>query len=146
MTINGGDCVTFSVSGVPVAKGRPRLSTRGGFARAYTPAKTRNYEDAIRIEAAAAMDGRQPVEEPCSVSVIAFVPMPQSMSQKKREQAISGDLRPVTRPDLDNYAKAALDACNGILYRDDSLVTDLRVMKRYAAFPRLVITMEWGVI
>lgn len=144
MTNNGGGSVTFSVDGVPVAKGRPRLSTRGGFARAYTPAKTRNYEDAIRIEAAAAMDGRAPIDEQCSLSVLAFVPMPKSMTQKKRQDALEGDLKPITRPDLDNYAKAALDACNGILYRDDSLVTDLRVMKRYAAYPRLVVTMEWG--
>ena len=35
----------FSIPVIPVAKGRPRLSTRGGYAHAYTPTKTRNAED-----------------------------------------------------------------------------------------------------
>lgn len=34
--------------------------------------------------------------------------------------------------DVDNYAKAALDAANKIIWCDDSQVVDLRVTKRYA--------------
>lgn len=142
MNVGGETVVTFSVPGVPVAKGRPRMTTRGGFARTYTPAKTRSYEDAIRIEAALAMNGRRPVEGPVTLSVTAYVAMPKSLSRAKREAAIDGVLKPITRPDGDNYAKAALDGCNAILFRDDSQVTDLIVKKRYSADPRLVVTME----
>lgn len=134
--------VSFSVPGTPVAKGRPRISTRGGFARAYTPAKTQRYEDLIRLAAFEAMDGRDPLDEAVTLTVIAFVAPPKSMPKKKRELALIGSLKPTTRPDADNYAKAALDGCNAILFRDDSCVADLIVKKRYAANPRLVITME----
>lgn len=40
--------VRFTVPGEPVGKGRPRLSSRNGFAHAYTPAGTRKYEAMVR--------------------------------------------------------------------------------------------------
>lgn len=128
------------IPGPPVAKGRPRISTRGGFARAYTPAKTQRYEDLIKSRAFDAMDGRPPVNEGMKVDVIAFVAIPQSMSKVKRAAALVGGLMPWTRPDVDNYVKAALDGMNGIVFRDDSLVTDLSIRKRYSETPRLEIT------
>ncbi|HEX8413811.1 MAG TPA: RusA family crossover junction endodeoxyribonuclease [Sphingomicrobium sp.] len=142
MNINVASIVTFTVPGVPVAKGRARVTTRGGFARAYTPAKTRKYEDEIRIAAAMAMDGRRPFEGQLTLCVTAYVPMPKSMTKANRLKALDGLLKPTTRPDGDNYAKAALDGCNAILFRDDSQVTDLMVRKRFSADPRLVVTLE----
>lgn len=134
--------LTLTIPGVPVAKGRPRFTTAGGFARSYTPAKTQRYEDLIRCEAVAAMNGDKPLEEAVCMTVTAYVQPPKSLSRKKRAAAIDGTLKPSTRPDVDNYAKAALDGCNAIIFRDDSLVTDLIVRKRYSERPRLVITVE----
>jgi len=136
--------LSITIPGVPVAKGRPKFTARGGFARAYTPAKTQRYEDVIRCEAVAAMAGRDPVDEAVTVSVTAYVVPPKSMPKKRRLEAIEGSVKPLTRPDLDNYAKAALDACNAIVFRDDSLVTDLLIRKRYSEHPRLTITVEAG--
>lgn len=136
------ELVIVTVPGVPIAKGRPRITTRGRFARAYTPAKTRAYEDLIRCEAVDVMQERAPVAGPITLSVTAFVAMPKSFSKAKRADALDGIIKPVTRPDADNYAKAALDGCNGILFRDDSQVADLIVRKRYSVEPRLVIIME----
>lgn len=134
--------ISFTIPGAPVAKGRPRVTSRGGFARAYTPAKTRHYEDLIKCEAFAAMGGRAPLDEPVSMVVTAYVAPPKSLSKKSRQDALDGVLKPSTRPDLDNYAKCALDACNAIVFRDDSLITDLIVRKRYSERPRLTITVE----
>jgi Holliday junction resolvase RusA-like endonuclease len=136
------DIITITIPGAPVAKGRPRVTSRGGFARAYTPAKTRHYEDLIRCEAANRMGDNPPLDEPVAVCVTAYVAMPKRMSNKSRVDALDGVLKPVTRPDLDNYAKAALDGCNAVIFRDDSLVTDLIVRKRFSERPRLVITVE----
>lgn len=133
--------VSITIPGAPVPKGRPRLSTRGGFARAYTPEKTRAYEDRIRIEALAAMGSARPLEGPVTVSVTAYVAAPKAMPKRRRAAAYEGIEKPVTRPDLDNYGKLALDACNGILFRDDGQVTDLILRKRFADFPSLVITV-----
>lgn len=136
------DLVVVTVPGAPIAKGRPRITTRGRFARAYTPAKTRAYEDLVRCHAVEVMQDRPPIDGAITLTVTAFVAMPKNFSRKKRADALDGILKPVTRPDADNYAKAALDGCNGILFRDDSQVADLIVRKRYSVEPRLVITME----
>lgn len=134
--------LSITIPGPVVAKGRPRVTSAGKFPRVFTPAKTRHYEDLIRCEAATAMNGNKPLEEPCCMSITAYVQPPKSMSKKKRLAALNDELRPSTRPDVDNYAKAALDGCNAIIFRDDSLVTDLIVRKRYSERPRLVITVE----
>jgi Holliday junction resolvase RusA-like endonuclease len=134
--------LTLTIAGAPVAKGRPKITTKGGFARAYTPAKTRHYEDLIRCAAADQMGDSPPLDEPVAVCVTAYVKCPKAVKGQKRLDAMEGVLKPVTRPDLDNYAKAALDGCNSIIFRDDSLVTDLIVRKRFSERPRLVITVE----
>jgi hypothetical protein len=40
-------------------KGRPKFSTRGGFVKAYTPAKTREFEDRIKTAAIDAVAARK---------------------------------------------------------------------------------------
>ena len=134
--------LSFIVPGVPVAKGRPRLTTRGGFARAYTPAKTRRYEDLVRCEAIDAMNGREPLQEPVCVTITAYLEMPKRLSSAKRIDACAGIIKPVGRMDVDNIAKSAIDGCNAIVFKDDNLVTDLIVRKRYSETPRLVVTVE----
>lgn len=133
---------TIIIPGIPVAKGRPRITSAGRYPRAYTPEKTRRYEDMIRCAACERMNGEAPLDEPVRVSVTAYIPPPKSMSAKRRRLAIDGAIKPTTRPDCDNYAKAALDGCNAVVFRDDSLVTDLCARKRYSERPRLVITIE----
>ena len=135
--------IRIVVDGVPVAKERARVrvvkTSERSFASAYTPSKTRKYEDVLRLAAGTAMSGRAPISGAVKVRVIALLPIPKSMSKANRAAAVIGASRPVTRPDTDNYAKAALDALNGIAWRDDSQVVDLVVAKYYDEKPRLVI-------
>ena len=138
--------VVVNIPGPPVPKGRPRF-TRGGFA--YTPEKTRKYEklvaglgktrdNIVSGMAKTAMAGRPPFGCPIKVMVTAFMKMPQ-MSKKRTADALAGYVLPAVKPDADNLAKAALDACNGIIWRDDALICSLLVKKRYAAYPCLEI-------
>ena len=53
----------------------------------------------------------------------------------------AGAIRPVTRPDLDNYIKV-LDGLNGIVWRDDSQIVRLNSVKAYSERPRLVVSVE----
>jgi len=138
------ELIVVTVPGAPVAKGRARMTTHGGFARSYTPAKTARYEDLVRIAAYDRMNGRTPIQGQVTLCVTAYVPIPKSMTKRDQRAAVDGLKHPTTRPDADNYAKAALDGCNGIMFKDDSQVTDLIVRKRYSDRPRLVITMEYG--
>lgn len=136
--------LSLTIPGAPVAKGRPRITTAGGFQRTFTPKKTRDYENLIKSRAFDAMAGRPPIAEAVALEITAFVAIPASLSKVKRAAALSGDLKPVTRPDIDNYVKAALDGLNGVVFRDDNQVTDLRVRKRYSDAPRLEIVVSDG--
>ena len=134
--------VDFAVAGVPVAKGRPRATVRGGVPSLYTPAKTRTYESLVQKAAQEAMDHREYFDDAVDVSILAYLPIPASWSKKKQRAALHGEVLPTSRPDVDNYAKIICDACNGIVYRDDSLIVGLTVEKRYSDNPRIFVRVS----
>jgi Holliday junction resolvase RusA-like endonuclease len=130
--------IQIEVPGDPVPKGRPRVAMRGRFAQIYTPKETVDYEKLVRSYAAVSMGGGALLEGPLLVTLTAHVPIPQSWSAKKKAAAVY----PISRPDTDNFLKAALDALNGIVFADDSQVTDIIASKRYSGEPRLSIRVE----
>jgi Holliday junction resolvase RusA-like endonuclease len=102
----------------PIAKGRPRFNRLSG--HAYTPAKTRGFENQLR----AALRRNHPVKPilgPIRVSLGFFINPPR---RKVREY-------PTCRPDLDNFQKAIMDAGNGILWADDSQIIRCDAAKYY---------------
>lgn len=127
--------IRLTIPGQPVAKGRPRMTRNG---HAYTPAKTRQYEQAIR---ALALHDVGPVclEGPVSVQIICSYAIPPSWPKHKREAAMNGTLKHITKPDIDNAAKAVLDALNGIFWQDDSQIARLIVDKLYSRFPAVTV-------
>ena len=127
--------ISFHVPGVPVGKGRPRVTSIAGRARMYTPAKTAAYEGLVAHAAQAAMQGRPLIDVPVMCAVHIDCPVPASWSQRKQQQALAGFVLPTSKPDADNVVKAIMDGCNGVLWRDDVLVVDLFVRKRYATTP-----------
>lgn len=134
----------LTIPGEPVAKGRPRITTIGGHARSYTPARTRSYEAEIRAIAAEEWGQREPLDDvQIEVAVYVFRPIPASWSGRKQLAASKGQVRPTTKPDADNYAKSACDALNGVVFRDDALITDLVVRKFYDIRPRMEIHLHW---
>lgn len=123
--------VAFEVEGKAVGKGRPRVSTIAGKPRLYTPAKTVAWESLVAAAARAAMGSQSPSEHPMAVRISIDVQIPQSWSKARQKAAEIHQVVP-GKPDLDNVAKAVLDACNGIVYRDDAQVVRLTVEKGYA--------------
>lgn len=134
--------ITITVPGEPVAKGRPRITTRGGYARAYTPKKTRDYEALVAAEARKVMGRRKPLEGALAVVATAYMPVPASWSKTKKLAAVVQTIMPTSRPDLTNIVKAAEDALNGVVWVDDSQIVSLFMSKEYAFFPRLMITVR----
>jgi Holliday junction resolvase RusA-like endonuclease len=63
---------------------------------------------------------------PKAVWLLCVVRRPKGMKSGPREWFQK-------KPDADNYAKAFLDAAEGILFENDSQVVDLRSRKVYAA-------------
>lgn len=43
--------IELTIPGEVIAKGRPKFTSRGGYARAYTPKKTRDYEALVKYYA-----------------------------------------------------------------------------------------------
>lgn len=133
--------IKLVIYGDPVAQGRPRFSTAGGFARAYDPAKSRDYKDYIRLAAAEQMRGIPPLEGALALSVRVYRPMPKAFSRKKAAEAEQGALQPTTKPDLDNYVKGIKDALKNICWRDDGQIVAYREPfgKFYSATPRVEV-------
>jgi Holliday junction resolvase RusA-like endonuclease len=131
--------VTVVIRGPTVAKGRPRF-TRRGFA--YTPAKTRKYEAHGRLAAQLAMGDRPAVNAPVYLTALIEIPIPSSWSKRRTAAAIVGEIRPTSRPDIDNQLKAGMDAINGIVVADDSLIVSVKAEKKFGLDPKLVLLIE----
>ncbi len=129
----------------------------GTFATIFTDKKTRSYENDLKAAGIEAMAGRPHLDEPVSVKVIAYMPVPESWSAKKRAAAYAGDILPTTGIDLDNIVKM-IDGLNyhhpafkgdklkiPIIWRNDSQIVALSAMKVYSARPRIDISVwKWG--
>jgi Holliday junction resolvase RusA-like endonuclease len=130
--------ITVIIDGIAVAKARPRM-TRRGFP--YTPAHTRRYEAHARLAAQLAMNGRSPITGPVRIEVLVELPIPTSWSQRKRAAAITSSVRPTSKPDIDNYLKAALDAISTIAFVDDAQIVELRAINKYGVNPKTVVSI-----
>lgn len=117
---------TLSIPGPPVAQPRHRISTRGGYAKAYLPKDhpVHVFKKAIALQAAGYIHFAGAVE----VSIVAWFPMPSSWSKKKRREH-EGRWH-IQKPDGDNIAKAVLDALSEH-WADDCQVAILTVQKRW---------------
>lgn len=127
--------VEFTIPGVPQGKERPRF-TRSGIA--YTPKRTKDYEKMVAWAYECEAHGAK-LTGSIRANIVAIYPVPRSWSKKKQEEAINNRVLPMVKPDLDNVAKAVLDALNGIAYIDDAAVTDLTICKRYGTRPCVVV-------
>ena len=118
--------VTFTVLGTPTAKARPRVCSRNGKTRTYTPAKTKRYENTVALSAHQAMNGTPMLTGPLFLHARCFWPCPVSKQRKREPCPVEWRAKGA---DADNVAKAILDGCNGIVYRDDCQVVQLFVEK-----------------
>jgi len=108
----------------------------------FTPANTVAYEGLIAHAAQQAMAGAALIDAPVSCRVEIITPVPASWSKRKQADALSGSVLPTTKPDADNVIKAIFDGLNGVLWRDDVLVVDLAVRKRYGATPGVRVQVQ----
>lgn len=127
--------VSFIVPGEAVGKGRPRVSTVGGHARMFTPAKTANYETLIAMAAQQAMQGRELIAGPVMLEMKISVSVAASWSKKKTAAALLGTVMPTKKPDADNVLKAICDGINGIVFKDDVQVVNVSLSKRFSETP-----------
>ena len=131
--------VNFTIPGKAQAKQRPKFNRFSG--RAYTPKQTVSFENWVKdcyFRSISSIDNK-PTDKPLKVAITMYVEIPQSKSKKQKEKMLTGEIKPIVKPDVDNVAKSILDALNGIIYLDDKQVVDLRVRKQYAEVPSVSV-------
>ena len=114
------EILTFPIK--PVAKGRPRVALRGRFAHAYTPQKTRDFEDEIRILARKQWK-KPPIVGPVEVEIMFCFQNPRVTKKTQFKEPH------IKRPDCDNLAKGICDALNEITWFDDSQIWKITIQK-----------------
>jgi Holliday junction resolvase RusA-like endonuclease len=119
----------YTLDIVPIPKGRPRV-TKAGIG--YTPKRTREYEQKLKnflfIQCRL-----PPLNE--AVTILIDIRLPKLKSSTKSTW-------PTPIGDIDNYAKAILDAANGILFTDDRLIDNLTLRKQYSKTPGITLTIK----
>lgn len=124
----------------PTPKGRPRFTR---FGKPYTPKKTQDYEKQI-----ADYFREQPQsftfwkDIPVAVNLVFGMPIPKSASKSRKEAMAEGTIKHTKRGDVDNLAKAVLDALNGLAWEDDSQIVRLSITKEYAKEPYVYFYMH----
>lgn len=138
--------IKFIYHGEPIGKGRPRVTARQGkFAHAYTPKRTKDFEDAIRFEFMASNCEQMPVykkDTPLQATLTFAFAIPKSYSKKKRQACLAGEVMHTHRPDADNCAKSVLDALCGAVFEDDSQVVKVIAEKIYAEEPYVEVVID----
>ena len=136
--------ITFRVPGQPIKKSRPKVGRARRndgteFPTVRTPAETRHWQAIVGTYAQNAKV--VPMDGPLRMSVLFVHKMTGTpLKRSKRPWRYKE-----TIPDVDNLAKLVMDALNGIAYRDDSQVAELRTLKIYGEqdeLPGTIVTLE----
>ena len=126
--------MTFYIPGEPVGKERPRVAN----GHAYTPAKTKAYEEKVKWCFRQA-HGRM-LDGPIRMTIEAVYSIPKSASRKAREAKEGKPAR--KKPDLDNLVKCIADALNGMAYEDDKDIVMVTAFKSCGATPGVSVTVD----
>lgn len=134
--------IMFTVYGHPVAKGRPRFSTKGKFPVAYTPEKTKTYETEVGMMARAAMGASEVLEGALETFIYVTFPVPPSYSKKRTEACLNNTEKHTKRPDLDNVIKAVIDGMDKIVFNNDSQITSIHSTKVYGEVAKVEVMVR----
>lgn len=130
--------LSFTASLQAIPKGRPRFSGKG---HAYTPERTRVFEERIRALALSK------VTEPVSFPVSVTIEITQSMPKRVEDDGVLRTLGHLgfivpSGGDLDNRAKAVMDAINGVVFHDDKQVNKLAVTIKYGEADTIKVSVS----
>jgi crossover junction endodeoxyribonuclease RusA len=137
--------VTFRVHGIPKGQPRARAVRRGAHAGVYDPGTANDWKSSVALAARQAGLGATPITGPVSLSIEFYLPRPKRLCTRKHP---AFELLCAVKPDVDNAAKAVMDALTAVgAWVDDAQVSRLVVQKWYAAMgatPGACVTLQWG--
>lgn len=115
--------IHFIIPGTPRPKQSFRYSSRGH----HQPQHVTDWQNTVAWHARLAMQGRDPMTGPVSMRCVFVLPTNR-------------------RCDLDNLNKAVSDAMQGIVFKDDTQVVNLHLVKRVCANPGVYVEVYPGEI
>lgn len=107
----------------PTPKGRARTTFQAGHIWSFTPQRTKDYEDELKLKLKRHQDKCFAAGIPVKLTCCFY--RTKSSYLPKRETM------PFRKADLDNYLKSLLDSLNGILVADDAAITTIVSRKRW---------------
>lgn len=119
-----------------IPKGRPRVSKHG---HAFTPARTRDFETLAKLHISRQFR-EEIIKTGVSINIIFGFKVPKSWKQSVIDNM--NRLAHLIVGDVDNYAKATIDAMNGIVFEDDRQITRLTCEKKYSDTDFILIDIE----
>ena len=126
--------ISFTVYGNPIPKARARtVRLKNGFTTTYTPKKTEQWEDMIRLQILKHRPEKL-LDSAIALKAVFVLQRPKSIPKKRKY--------PETKPDLDNLLKSLTDAMEGIIYTNDSRIVKKQVEKIYGDPPRVEVEVE----
>jgi len=128
------DAVIFRsvILGEPVGEGRPRAVRMGPRVRVHAAPKSAVWRAVAAQQMAAEWGDKPPWSAMCGVTVTAYMPRPKNRPKDINKEAwkLGSAMSRAQKPDVDNIAKAVLDAIvqAGII-TDDTQVVRLMVFR-----------------
>lgn len=135
--------IKFVVPGLPFGKQRPKVTVRKftgsdgkekKFAKAYTPEKTVNYENLVKMAYQEKAKGKKFKDgDMLDVRIIAYYNIPPSTSKKRRTMMLEHKIRPTKKPDWDNIGKIVCDthSCISEHRRTQGMIISTRYSRTY---------------
>ena len=136
--------IHFKIDGRAQPQGRPRAVRMGAGVRMYDPPKSKAYKQMVsaKVRSYMKINGIQTITEPLAVHLNFYFTPPKSYSKKKLKLIEEGKLHYTKSVDADNLAKGVLDACNKILFKDDSQIVELNITKQYGKEDCVEVSLE----
>ncbi len=128
---------SFTLYIIPKATPRPRSGKNGIFYVKGASDNKKFFKEFIKDKEL------EIINTPCKIECVSYLPISKSMNNVNKILAELGFIRPISKPDWDNLAKAYCDMIQGYLLEDDALIIEGISKKYYSIKPRVEITIEW---
>ena len=129
--------LSYTIYLLPKATPRPRMGNRGVFYVKGSKNNKKIMEKFIKEQDITLITTS--VKFTCTT----YYPIPKSMNPMEKILSELGFIRPISKPDWDNVAKAYCDMIIGYLIYDDSQIIEGSSSKFYSSKPRIEIEIEY---
>ena len=126
--------IIYEIPGTPIPLKRHRHVGK----RTYDPQKKAKEVHQWQIKNV--INGLFPAHTAIKLVVEYHMPIPKSYSKKRTKECLLGPHS--KKPDLSNLIKFTEDAFNGLMWEDDSLISEIEARKFYSMEPKTVFKIE----